>query len=237
MSELNAPQEEDQNEAAIGESLAPGASSKPNFPPAVALAFVIIALLGMLIVMVIKSGSASSTAEDGRLTTLQADVDARRTELNRQRIDMGLSPIEGVSEPVDDIAARLKKDAGLLVALAGRFQQMMEEKDSMLSASNLQLLDSEKIRQSLFAENSRLQSDLNRALIGVSDADRLRGDLANLKAQRDALADDLAAARQKMLTMGTGVSAEDYADLKRRFDETLRAKEFFESRVKELEGK
>ena len=39
-----------------------------------------------------------------------------------------------------------------------------------------------------------------------------------------------------MLTASGGPSAEDFADLKRRFDETLRAKEFFESRVKELEG-
>jgi flagellar motor protein MotB len=231
MSDLKSP-EEDQDEAVNGETQGGGTSSKPNLPPAVALAFVIIALLGVLIVMVLKSGTFSSASDDGRLSSLQADVDARRAELNRQRIAMGLSPIEGASEPIEDIAARLKKDADSLVALASRFQQMIEEKDRLLSASNLQLLDSEKIRQSLFAENNRLQSDLNRALIGGSDADRLRADLANLKAQRDALSDELAAARQK----GAGVSAEEYADLKRRFEETRRAKEFFESRVKELEG-
>ena len=231
MSDVKSP-EEDEDGVGNGEARVDEASPKSNLPPAVALAFVIIALLGGLIVMVLKSGTFNSAPDDGRLTTLKADVDARRTELNRQRIAMGLSPVEGASEPIEDIASRLKKDADSLVALAGRFQQMIEEKDRLLSASNLQLLDSEKIRQSLFAENSRLQSDLNRALIGGSDADRLRADLAKLKAQRDALSDELAAARQK----GAGVSAEDYADLKRRFDETRRAKEFFESRVKELEG-
>ena len=228
MSDVKSP-EEDEDGAGNGEARVDGTSPKSNLPPAVALAFVIIALLGGLIVMVLKSGTFNSAPDDGRLTTLKADVDARRTELNRQRIAMGLSPVEGASEPIEDIASRLKKDADSLVALAGRFQQMIEEKDRLLSASNLQLLDSEKIRQSLFTENSRLQSDLNRALIGGSDADRLRADLARLKAQRDALSDELAAARQK----GAGVSAEDYADLKRRFDETRRAKEFFESRVKE----
>ncbi len=230
MSDEKSP-EDDQDEIGSEETQGGGTNSKPNLPPTVALAFVIIALLGVLIVIVIKSGTFSSMPDDGRLTTLQADVDARRAELNRQRIAMGLSPIEGASEPIEDIAGRLKKDADSLVALAARFQQMIEEKDRLLSASNLQLLDSDKIRQSLYAENNRLQSELNRALIGGSDADRLRADLANLKAQRDALAEDLATAGQK----SAGVSADDFADLKRRFDETLRAKEFFESRVKELE--
>ncbi len=233
MSDAKSP-EEDQQEAGTGyeDALGVGTISKPNLPPAVALAFVIIALLGVLIVMVLKSGTFSSAPDDGRLASLQSDVDARRAELNRQRIAMGLSPIEGASEPIEDIAARLKKDADSLVGLAARFQQMIEEKDKLLTASNSEILRSEKLRQSLFAENSRLQSDLNRALIGGSDADRLRGDLANLKAQRDALAEDLAAARQK----SAGVSEEDFADLKRRFEETRRAKEFFEARVKELEG-
>ncbi len=237
MSDAKSPQE-DRQEAGHGNEETQGddSVSKPNFPPAVALAFVIIALLGVLIVMVLKSGTTSSAPDDGRLATLQSDVDARRSELNRQRIAMGLSPIEGVSEPIEDIASRLKKDADSLVGLAARFQQMIEEKDKLLTASNSEVLRSEKLRQSLFAENSRLQSDLNRALIGGSDSDRLRGDLADLKAQRDALGDELAATRQKMLTASGGPSAEDFADLKRRFDETLRAKEFFESRVKELEG-
>jgi outer membrane protein OmpA-like peptidoglycan-associated protein len=235
MSEEHLP-EGKHDEAANGEAHDGGTTSKSGLPPAVALAFVIIALLGVLIVMVLKSGTFSSASDDGRLSALQADVDARRAELNRQRIAMGLSPIEGASEPIEDIATRLKKDADSLVALSVRFQQMIEEKDRLLSAANLQLLDSEKIRQSLFSENSRLQGDLNRALINGSDADRLRRDLADLKAQRDALSEDLAAARQKMLTMSAGASADDFADLKRRFDETLRAKEFFEARVKELES-
>lgn len=235
MSDAKSPVE-DHEENGTENSSDNGSRSKSNFPPAVALAFVIIALLGVLIVMVLKSGTVSQAPDDDRLAALQADVDARRVELNRQRIAMGLSPVEGASEPIEDIAARLKKDADSLVGLAARFQQMIEEKDKMLTASNSEVLRSEKLRQSLFAENSRLQGDLNRALIGGADSDRLRGDLANLKAQRDALAEDLAAARQKMLTMSAGASADDFADLKRRFDETLRAKEFFESRVNELEA-
>ncbi len=210
---------------------------KPSLPPAVALAFVIIALLGMLIVMVLKNGTFSaSSGTDARLAALQSDVDARRTELNRQRAAMGLSPLEGGSEPMEDIAGRLKKDVDSLVALSARFQQILAERDTDISAKSAEILRSEKLRQSLYAENTRLQSDLNRALVGGSDAERLRGDLANLKSQRDAAISELAAAQQKVQTMGAGVSSDDFADLKRRYDETLRAKEFFEAKVNELQG-
>lgn len=209
---------------------------KANIPPAVALAFVIIALLGVLIVMVLRNGSLVSSVANGDLTGLQAEVDARRAELSRQRVAMGLSPLDGTAEPIGDIANRLKKDADSLVALAARYQEMLAEKDSELAARSAELINSEKLRKSLFAENSRLQSDLNRALINGSDADRLRADMASLKSQRDALYAELESLREKMKSMSAGASAEDYADLMRRYEETKRAKEFFEARVKELEG-
>lgn len=213
-----------------------GDARKSNVPPAVALAFVIIALLGVLIVMVLRNGSLVSSATSGDVSGLQAEVDARRAELNRQRVAMGLSPLDSNVEPIGDIANRLKKDADSLVALASRYQEMIAEKDKELTAKNSDLLISEKLRQSLFAENNRLQNDLNRALVGGSDADRLRADLVDLKAQRDALAGELAALREKMKTMSAGVSSEDYADLQRRYEEARRAKDFFEARVKELQG-
>ncbi|MEO8613631.1 MAG: OmpA family protein [Luteolibacter sp.] len=213
-----------------------GPTSTP-FPPAVALGFVIIALLGVLIVMGIKGGLlGGSSSASADMTKLRAEVDARRTELNRQRLAMGLSPLAGTSEPIDEIAKRLKSDADTLVALAGRFQEMLAEKDTDLSAKNSELLRSEQLRQALTTENGRLQSDLNRALIGGADTDRLRSDLASMKSQRDALAAELAAVNEKMKTMSAGVSEDEYAELKRRYEEAVRAKEFFETRVHELEG-
>lgn len=206
-------------------------------PPAVALAFVIIALLGVLIVMVLRNGTwVSSASGNSDLAGLQSEVDARRAELSRQRVAMGLSPLEGSAEPIGDIANRLKKDADSLVSLVARFQEMLAEKDSDLSARSAELIASEKLRKSLYDENHGLRADLNRALTNGSDAERLRADLANLKAQRDAYSAELDAAREKMKGMSAGASADDYADLQRRYNETLRAKEFFEARVKELEG-
>ncbi len=225
-------------ESADHESNAVEESSKSPVPPAVALGFVIIALLGVVIVMGIKGGllGGASSSNNADMIKLKAEVDARRNELNRQRAMMGLAPLAGTSEPIEDIAKRLKSDADTLVALAGRFQEMLAEKDSELSAKNAEILRSEQLRQSLTAENQRLNTELSRALIGGSDADRLRSDLANMKSQRDALAAELSSTMEKMKTMSAGVSEDEYADLKRRYEEALRAKEFFEARVRELEG-
>ena len=206
--------------------------SKSSLPPAVALAFVIIALLGVLIVMVLKNSSLRSPSSEADVVALQAEANALRGEYNRERIAMGLRPLEGDSEPIEEVASRVKKDADTLVALATSYQRMLAEKDSELTARNAEILRLERLRQSLSAEITRVQGELQRALVSGSDNELLRRDLADLKAQRDALAAELNEARQK----NSGVSAEDHADLKRQLEETQRAKEFFEARVRELEG-
>ena len=206
--------------------------SKPSLPPAVALAFVIIALLGVLIVMVLKNGSWRSTPSDADVSALQAEANALRSEYNRERVAMGLRPVEGDSEAIEEVAGRVKKDADTLVALATSYQRMLAEKDSELTARNAEILRLERLRQGLSSEITRLQGELQRSMVDGSDNDLIRRDLADLKAQRAALAAELNEARQK----NSGVSAEDYADLKRQLEETQRAKEFFEARVQELEG-
>lgn len=213
-----------------------GGRPAKSMPPAVALAFVIIALLGVLIVMVLRSGSFGTAFGGGDLTAMQSEVDARRAEVSRQRVAMGLSPLEGGAEPIGDIANRLKKDADSLVSLASRFQEMLAEKDGELTARNGELLNSERLRKSLYDENNRLQGDLNRALVNGADTEHLRSDLAAMKSQRDALSAELETMREKMKGMTAGVSSDDFADLQRRYEEAKRAKEFFEARVKELEG-
>jgi outer membrane protein OmpA-like peptidoglycan-associated protein len=213
-----------------------GAPAKPALPPAVALAFVIIALLGVLIVMVLRGNRGWIGGGSAEVTELQAEASALRDQLNRERMAMGLRPLGGNTESVEDVAARMKKDADTMVALAGSLQSMLAEKDAELSAKASELIRSEQLRQSLAAESSRLQAELQRALVNGSDADLLRRDLEAMRAQRDALNTELSSVRAQLAAKGEGVSEEEFNDLERRFEETLRAKEFFEARVKELEG-
>ncbi|MGA0853506.1 MAG: OmpA family protein [Luteolibacter sp.] len=202
---------------------------KSAMPPAMVLAFVIIALLGVLIVMGLRGGFGGSSTDSPELTQLQAEANAIRGQLNRERMSMGLRPLESGSESAEEIATRLKKDADTMAALAASLESMLGEKEATITAKNSELLRSEQLRQSLAAESSRLQSELQRSLVSSSDADRLRREFDALKSQRDALTAELAA-------KGGGVPAEEFSELQRRLEEALRAKDFFENRAKELEA-
>ena len=198
-------------------------------PVTMVLAFVIIALLGVLIVMGLRGGFGGNSTDSPELTQLQAEANAIRGQLNRERMSMGLRPLESGSESAEEIATRLKKDADTMAALAASLESMLGEKEATITAKNSELLRSEQLRQSLAAESSRLQSELQRSLVSSSDADRLRREFDALKSQRDALTAELAA-------KGSGVPAEEFNELQRRLEEALRAKDFFENRAKELEA-
>jgi outer membrane protein OmpA-like peptidoglycan-associated protein len=232
MTDEKPPTENNQDAETAAESRA----GKTTMPPAVALAFVIIALLGVLIVISLRASRGGSAAGSPELTQLEAEANAIRDQLNRERMAMGLRPLEGTSEPVEEIAKRLKKDADTMVALATTFQEMLSEKEAELSAKNSEIIRSEQLRQSLANESARLSAELQRALVGSSDVELLRRDLTSIRAQRDALSAELAGVRAELASKGQGVSTDEFADLERRFEETLRAKEFFESKVAELES-
>jgi len=197
--------------------------------PMMVLAFVVVALLGVLIVMGLRGGFGNSSLGSSDVTQLQAEANAIRSQLNRERMSMGLRPLESGSESADDIAARLKKDADTMAALATSLESMLGEKDAVITAKSSELLRSEQLRQSLAAESSRLQGELQRALVASSEVERLRREFDLLKSQRDALTEELA-------SKGNSVASDEFDELQRRLDETLRAKDFFENRVKELEA-
>lgn len=205
------------------------AHAKPSMSPMMVLAFVVVALLGVLIVMGLRGGFGNSSLGSSDVTQLQAEANAIRSQLNRERMSMGLRPLESGSESADDIATRLKKDADTMAALATSLESMLGEKDAVITAKSSELLRSEQLRQSLAAESSRLQGELQRALVTSSEVDRLRREFDLLKSQRDALTEELA-------SKGNSVASDEFEELQRRLDETLRAKDFFENRVKELEA-
>ncbi len=236
--EENNTQASDQAETTHPKIVETQAGSKltAQFNPVLVLLFMILAMLIVLAVTVVRREEApKNSGEDPRLAAIKADIKAHRSELNRQRLAMGLSPVEGSSEPVEEIAKRLRMDAETLAGISSKFQQMLADKDAELSARNGDNLRLERLRQDVVLENSRLQSELQRALIASAEADRLKMILIDTQAQRDAMSRELAKLKEEMAVMSAGVSEDEFAVLQRRYEETLRAKEFFEARVKALE--
>ncbi|MCU0778466.1 MAG: hypothetical protein MUF86_12480, partial [Akkermansiaceae bacterium] len=138
--------------------------SKTTMPPAVMLAFVIIGLLGVLIIISLRGGGGPG-AGSSEMADLQAEANALRTQLNRERVSMGLRPLESTTESMDDIAERLKSDANAMAALAGSLETMLAEKETEITAKNAELIRSEQLRQTLAAESARLQGELQRSLV------------------------------------------------------------------------
>ena len=214
---------------------ATAAFTKTAFSPVAVLGFVVIALLVVLVVTNARRNGGGSISP-GELSELQAEAQALREQLNRERVAMGLRPMEGNVESMQDIAGRLSKDADTMVALASSFQTMLAEKDAAISAKNAELIRSEQMRQTLANESVRLQGELQRAIAGGADSELLRSQLAALQQERDSMAAELAGLRTQLAERVEGVSSDAHAALLRRLEETTRARDFFEARVAELEG-
>ncbi|MFK7850884.1 MAG: OmpA family protein [Akkermansiaceae bacterium] len=202
--------------------------------PVVFLLFMIFAMVVVLAVINLNQGNktAGSTgavpAIDPLISAHQAEVRALRSEINRERIAMGLSPLPDGFEPMDEVAKRLKEDADTLVLMAGKFQQMLAEKDSEITTKNAEILRLERLRQDVSADNARLQSELSRALISGSEIDQLKLMISRLEAQRDALTMEL---EKQKVTVDPGI----VADLERRLAEAQRTAEFYRARAAEME--
>ncbi|MFT4176667.1 MAG: OmpA family protein [Luteolibacter sp.] len=237
----NSPQPDSEparNPAETEAEESPKASSERNgkMPITTVLLAATLVLLVALIVVNIQRRKIDQTVRESDLSVAKADLEAYRTYLNRQRAEMGLTPLQTEGEPIEKIADRMKKDAETLVLLTTRFQEMLTEKDAVLSGKTAELVRSEQMRQSLLQETSRLQSELQRALAESSEADLLRRSQEQMRNQRDALTAELSKVRSELAARGQMASADDLADLQRRLDETSKAKEFYERRVAELEA-
>ncbi|MEP2775247.1 MAG: OmpA family protein [Luteolibacter sp.] len=209
--------------------------------PVVFLLFMIFAMVVVLAVINLSKPAAngsgtSATADSPQLAAHQAELRALRTELNRERMAMGLSPLPEDSEPIDEIADRLKGDADTLIAIAGRFQQMLGEKDAEISQRSNEIIRLEKLRQDVSAENARLYNELQRALDASSEVKELKSMLEQMRSQRDTLSQQLAETREELTNNLGAISEQEFEDFQRRYDEMAKARIFFENRVKELEA-
>lgn len=213
----------------------PETQGKP-IPPMVVIGFVIIALLGALVVTAVKRGGFGSNADPKELAEMQAKTDAMRNQINRERMAMGLPPSEIGGESIEQVAERLKKDADTLTVLAGGLEKLLTEAEARNRAKDSELLTSEQSRQSLASDNVRLQEEVRRGLLGAADADRLRTELIAAKARNDAMLTELDTLRKEAASNRGGASKEELADLQRRLEEALRAKDFFEARCQELQA-
>lgn len=210
--------------------------SAPPIPPMVVLGFVIIALLGGLVAIALRGGFGRSASDPTEVARLKAETNALQNQLNRSRLELGLRPLEGGAESIEDVASRLKKEADTMVVMAGSLEKLLTESEAKNRATESKLLQSETSRQNLAADSVRMQEEIRRALVVSTEVDMLRRDLATAKSRNDALMSELDQTRKELVALGEGASKADLSELQRRLDEALRAKDFFEAKVNELQN-
>jgi outer membrane protein OmpA-like peptidoglycan-associated protein len=200
-------------------------SGAPLGTPVVVMAVVVVVLLVALIVIKMRN-----PAEDPRVAAMRAELE----ELNHRNGSLGLSALGG-GEQLGDIANRLKKDADSMVLLAERYKQLIDESNAEMVKRNAELLSSKQYVQNLTNELVNAKNESQQAKSSSYEAEALRREVATLKSQREAQIAEMATLKQQLAAAGEQTPKADMDDLQRRFEESQRAKEFFESRAKELE--
>lgn len=150
---------------------------------------------------------------------------------------INLKPKVAAPETSSDIAARIKKDSDALISMNSRSQGQITERDSLLLSKTKELIDLERTNQVLLSQYATTKADLERALANSGSVDITKRQLTDALKQVDGLTTDLARVRTELAAYANRPDPGDVSDLQRRLDEALRAKGFFETRVKELEAK
>lgn len=228
------PESLSQTEASSGVQRAADGGGKPPLIPILAVAAIL--LLALWVGLTMRPGVGGRAGdESGDLRVMKAELAAAESELNALRVSMGLRPKENTFEPIEDVAARMKKDADTMIAMARTFQSSLTEKDTLISAKTSEIIQSEQTKQILVEELEKLRKQLGGALSSGAVADSLRQENEALKAQRDSLAGEVARLKAEVTAAGASMPADELARWERKLEEASRAKEFLESRVGQLE--
>lgn len=231
--ELQSLAPEEQAHASSSPASAGKTERKALASPRALLLFAGALLLGILIAMALRPKPANNLfSGDPAIAAAKADLDARRNELNRQRVAHGLPPLggSGNTEPIEDVASRIKQDVTTLIELSGRYQQLLAESDAAVAENRKALADSEKTRQMLLEENSRLMTEREKVISANASSDLQRTQLEQATKELDSL-------RKRLANTENRPTEASFESTKRQLEEANRAKSFFENRAKELEAK
>jgi outer membrane protein OmpA-like peptidoglycan-associated protein len=189
------------------------------------IAFIIIVLLGVVIFQNLVPRGGGANADSPAMKSLKADIETRRSALNRERLALGLDPLPGADglETPEQIANRLTTDAETLAALAASFQDMLSRKEAQIDAVRADSVAALKEQNRLRELLTQTTADLQRALIDASLANTLKADLDKANAAVAALNQQLAAA------------GDEPGQLREQLIESNRRRNELEARVAELE--
>jgi outer membrane protein OmpA-like peptidoglycan-associated protein len=197
-----------------------------------------VALLAAILALNLAPRDKGNSTEGEYLGRLKAERDAQRATVNAQRAQMGLPPLDdiGGAEDPNTIATRIGRDSASLASMLTRYDQLIIERDAMIAEKGSALVESEKRRQLLADTISRLQNQLDKALIEGGSADLLQRQVEAERARAEDLDAKLQNALASLANTAGQVDKADYDRLVTQLEEARRSRDFFEDRSKQLEA-
>lgn len=174
------------------------------------LALVIVLLIGFLIVLVLKNNSGPNIGQD--LSSIREQNQSLQAELEAERKARGLPAFD--SAGVTNIAERMSKDAGLLVATVEELETALAKKEESASGAAQSLIASQQLNSNLSIQVRNLENQLAQLKINAQDAPQLRSQLTQLAA-------DLEMERGKLLELSRRPTSQTLADVKKAFQDEL----------------
>lgn len=218
----------------------PGQQPAPTRMPnsVTVLVGIAVALLVAILALNLAPRDKGGGKEGEYLGRLKAERDARRATVNSQRSEMGLPPLDDVggAEDPNTVATRIGRDSASLASMLTRYDQLIIERDAMIAEKSTALVESEKRRQLLADTISRLQDQLDRALIDGGSADLLKRQLEAERTRNQDLDTRLQNALASLAQAADSIDKADYDRLINQLEEARRSRDFFEDRSKQLEA-
>ena len=219
---------------------APGPPAKtPPAPNTVTiLAVSAVALLVIIVVLMMANRRPGAGTEPDDLTRRRAERDVLRAAVAAERERLGLPPLDatGTSEDPARIAERLSRDAAALAGRLTQFDDVLRQRDTLISQKNSALLETERQLQALTQRVARLQADYDKASAAGLSSESLKRQLDAERQRATDLDRQLREAQASLGDLADRPDPEELNRLRNQLDEARRARDFFDDRNRQLEA-
>lgn len=219
---------------------APGPPAKtPPAPNTVTiLAVSAVALLVIIVVLMMANRRPGAGTEPDDLTRRRAERDVLRAAVAAERERLGLPPLDaaGTSEDPARIAERLSRDAAALAGRLTQFDDVLRQRDTLISQKNSALLETERQLQALTQRLARLQADYDKASAAGLSSESLKRQLDAERQRAGELDRQLQEAQTSLRDLADRPDPDELNRLRNQLDEARRARDFFDDRNRKLEA-
>lgn len=187
---------------------------KKNDQLTTGLIVLIVVLLFIMLMLSINGSVFNSGADNGDLTSLEAQNTKLLAEVNAERARLGLAPMPAGVDSARTTAARLQRDANSLSALIAQWERELETKDAAIGELQGQIASRDENAKHLYSQIASLQNQLDLSANAASQLASLGSDLEMANNQIEGY-------RKELAELQGRPTQEEAATLRKELNESL----------------